>query len=47
MSDVKSAIGSALNHIIQESTRELEDGDYIGEDGLVYCGKCKDRKSVV
>ena len=40
MSDVKSAIGSALNHIIQESTRELEDGDYIGEDGLVYCGKC-------
>lgn len=44
MSDVKSAAGSALDHIIQESTRVLEDGDYIGEDGLVYCGKCNTHK---
>ena len=36
MSDVKSAAGSALDHIIQEAASELEDGDYIGEDGLAY-----------
>lgn len=47
MSDVKSAAGSALDHIIQESTRELEDGDYIGEGGLVYCGKCNTHKEKI
>ncbi len=44
MSDVKSAAGSALDHIIQEAASELEDGDYIGEDGLAYCGKCNTHK---
>lgn len=32
---------------IAESREErLEDGDYTGEDGLVYCGKCGKRKQL-
>lgn len=34
-------IGEALSRIM---VTKKEDGDYIGEDGLLYCGKCKTRK---
>lgn len=44
MSDMKEAAVSALDHIIQETEMELEDGDYIGENGLIYCGKCNTHK---
>lgn len=44
MPDIKEAADSALDHIIQETAKELEDGDYIGENGLIYCGKCNTHK---
>lgn len=44
MLDTKAAAGSALDHIIQGTTRGMEEGDYIGENGLIYCGKCNTHK---
>ena len=35
-----------FDSIIKRMTvTRLEPGDYTGEDGLLYCGKCRDRKS--
>ena len=37
---------NALGDIVEaaKETNAREDGDYIGEDGLLYCGKCHTRK---
>lgn len=37
---------SAINALIEraQSSDNVNDGDYIGEDGLLYCGKCNTRK---
>lgn len=40
--DVKAMV-DVLEAKAAESIR-AEEGDYIGEDGLLYCGKCKTRK---
>jgi DNA replication protein DnaC len=38
----------SMENIIKGITNEVkaEDGDYIGEDGLLYCGKCHTKKQV-
>lgn len=28
-------------------SESLKDGDYIGEDGLIYCGKCRTKKQTI
>lgn len=35
-------IGDVINSVVETAIRNNppEDGDYIGEDGLLYCGKC-------
>lgn len=40
------SIGQALNDMIQKSREAIPkvDGDYIGENGLLYCGKCNTPK---
>ena len=40
------SIGQALNDMINKSKEaiQMEDGDYIGENGLLYCGKCNTPK---
>ena len=36
----------AIDRAMQEAEKNIQtnDGDYIGEDGLLYCGKCNTRK---
>lgn len=38
----KTPFENALGNIVEaaKETNAREDGDYIGEDGLLYCGKC-------
>ena len=38
----KNPFENAIGDIIEaaKETNAREDGDYIGEDGLLYCGKC-------
>ena len=33
-----------IRDIIKEANSNYKEGDYIGEDGLLYCGKCHTRK---
>lgn len=42
----KNPFENALGNIVEatKETNAREDGDYIGEDGLLYCGKCHTRK---
>lgn len=36
---------NTLNNVMSElMTTKKQEGDYIGKDGLLYCGKCKTRK---
>lgn len=39
-------IGDAINSIVETAIKNNppEDGDYVGEDGLLYCGKCNTRR---
>jgi len=50
-SDVKGKISelakSTLDGLIQGSEVEAVKGDYIGDDGLLYCGKCRTKKETV
>lgn len=39
----KDEMKKALEKLIEEGM-PVNDGDYIGEDGLLYCGKCHTRK---
>lgn len=32
------------NIVARVPGQEWQEGDYIGEDGLLYCGKCHTRK---
>ena len=38
----------SMRSIIDDMAKEpiKRDGDYIGEDGLLYCGKCHTKKQV-
>lgn len=42
----KNPFENAIGDIVEaaKETNAREDGDYIGEDGLLYCGKCHTRK---
>ncbi len=42
MSEVLSAFDSIANKA--NASIKMEDGDYYGEDGLLYCGKCHTKK---
>lgn len=42
---MKDEITSALNSISTDV--DVKDGDYIGEDGLLHCGKCHGAKQIV
>lgn len=39
-------LGGVVEDVIKSvaNTSYVDDGDFIGEDGLLYCGKCKTRK---
>lgn len=43
---LKSAIPAMVNALeyLSSKSNNVEEGDYIGEDGLLYCGKCHTRK---
>lgn len=43
--DGLAAVFGAIEMTAAEANARV-DGDYIGEDGLLYCGVCKDRKQV-
>lgn len=40
------SIGQAFNEMMKNSEKAnpIKEGDYVGEDGLWYCGKCNTRK---
>ena len=38
MQDLQSILGPGISEV------QLDDGDYVGEDGLIYCGKCHEKK---
>ena len=40
----ENTIASVFDRFIAESTLEQATGDYVGEDGLLYCGVCNTRK---
>ena len=40
MEEISKTVSDCMNGLIPDGSPELEDGDYIGQDGLVYCGKC-------
>ena len=40
MEEISKTVSNCMNGLIPAGSQELEDGDYIGQDGLVYCGKC-------
>ena len=40
MEEISKTVSDCMNGLIPAGSQELEDGDYIGQDGLVYCGKC-------
>ena len=44
MEGIREAAGNILQGIISSSTARKKDGDYIGDGGLLYCGKCHSRK---
>lgn len=44
MEEIREAAGNALQGIIANSTAIEKDGDYIGDGGLLYCGKCHTKK---
>lgn len=44
MDGIREAAGNALQGIVSGSTVTEKDGNYIGEGGFLYCGKCHTRK---
>lgn len=44
-----NSIGNTLRGIIQvaQTSNNIVEGDYLGEDNLYYCGKCNTRKQTV
>lgn len=44
METINQTAGKALNHIMENATGKKADRDYVGKDGLLYCGKCHTRK---
>ena len=47
MIDTREAAVNALEGMIQEKQAVITAGDYIGDDGLLYCGKCRTKKETV
>ena len=45
MSEIKDAIEAIIEKA--KVTNNISEGDYVGEDGLYYCGKCRTRKQTV
>lgn len=43
---MSGSIGDAINGIVETAIKKNppENGDYIGDDGLLYCGKCHTRR---
>lgn len=45
MEGIEAIAGDVLNDILSGSVNQMKkDSDYIGDDGLLYCGKCHTRK---
>lgn len=44
MEGLKKVAAESLKNIMEANIEYREDGDYIGEDGLLYCGKCRTPK---
>ena len=46
MNEIGSIVSESLNKMAEDGfiAADIKDGDYIGEDNLLYCGKCKTRK---
>lgn len=44
MSGIENATAESLGNLLNNAGTQRMNGDYIGEDGLLYCGKCKTRK---
>ena len=44
-----NSIGNTIRGIIQvaQTSNNITEGDYLGEEGLYYCGKCNTRKQTV
>lgn len=45
--DVMDMLGEIVKLPQKNVELRMEKGDYIGEDGLVYCGKCKGKKQTI
>ncbi|MBD5504624.1 MAG: ATP-binding protein [Lachnospiraceae bacterium] len=44
MEEIREAAGNVLQGIVASSTAIEKEGDYIGDGGLLYCGKCHTKK---
>ena len=44
MEEIRETAANALHSIVANSAATMENGDYIGDGGLLYCGKCHTRK---
>lgn len=44
MEEIRETAENVMNGILSGATRTEKDGDYIGDGGLLYCGKCHTRK---
>lgn len=47
MNDMERAVSESLDNLIHGSDSRRTAGDYIGNDGLLYCGKCRTKKQTV
>ncbi|GFH94227.1 primosomal protein DnaI [Lachnospiraceae bacterium] len=47
MEEIRETAANALHSIVANSAATMETGDYIGDGGLLYCGKCHTRKERV
>ena len=44
INDLVSMIGKSLEEQAERMKKDMKPGDYIGEDGLIYCGICHEPK---
>ena len=47
MEEIRETAANALHSIVANSAATMENGDYIGDGGLLYCGKCHTKKERV
>lgn len=49
METMREATRNALSGLFREASKpaEMQDGDYLGNDGLIYCGKCNKPKQTI